>query len=239
MLLSAAAVLVALVQTPSPLRASAHDRAPQQATLAPGDWLEVRGEGQGYLQVYDHRRERPGYVRPAAVRTYPLDEGVAPKLGALVEYFRDAPGHESLGIGYAALFLRTVPARAIGPEIFDAIGTMADRLARRASVRVAKAGDASLAAELDVAESYGVHFVRFDREGQTRVCYDGEEFRHVLALGGTGPERLHAALGLTDPSCIDPALIPTAGLALLKGQAEAVKAVDPSALGAEVPAFER
>src|SRR5262252_5377399 len=100
MLLPALAVVVALVtQDQTPLRASAHDAAPRQTTLAAGDWLEVRGERQGYLQVYDHRRERPGYVRSGTVRTYPVEPAIAPKLGTLVEYWQDAPGQESLGIG--------------------------------------------------------------------------------------------------------------------------------------------
>src|SRR5271155_68320 len=107
MLLPALAITVALVvQDQAPLRAAAHDNAPRQTALTAGDWLEVRGERQGYLEVYDHRRERPGYVRPAAVRSYDLGEGAAGKLGALVEYLRDAPGEESLGIGYVALYLR-------------------------------------------------------------------------------------------------------------------------------------
>src|SRR5436305_11611867 len=115
MLLAALAAVVALVvQDQTALRASAHESAPRQATLAPGDWLEVRGEHQGYLQVYDHRRERPGYVRPGAVRSYVVDEAAAPKLGAIVEYLKDASGHESLGIGYVALYLRTAPAAQLG-----------------------------------------------------------------------------------------------------------------------------
>ncbi len=233
------AVLVALVVNgPSPLRAAPHENAPRQAALAPGDWLEVRGERQGYLQVYDHRRELPGYVRPAAVRTYAVDESAAPKLGDLVEYFSDAPGQESVGIGYAALFLRAAPAQAVGASLFDALGTMAERLARRASARVAKAGDASLAAEIEVAESYGVQFVRFEEDGATRVCYDGEAFRRVLALGGSGPARVRAALGLTDPACIDPALGPTPALALAKWQAGVLDGVDPATLGPAVPAYE-
>jgi hypothetical protein len=220
------AVLVALVVNgQSPLRAAPHENAPRQAALAPGDWLEVRGERQGYLQVYDHRRELPGYVRPGAVRTYDVDESAAPKLADLVEYFSDSPGQESVGIGYAALFLRAAPAQAVGASLFDALGTMAERLARRASARVAKAGDASLAAEIEVAESYGVQFVRFEVDGATRVCYDGEAFRRVLALGGSGPARVRAALGLTDPACIDPALGPTPALALAKWQAGVVDGV--------------
>ena len=240
MVLPTFALLVALVvQDQAPLRASAHENAPRQTNLTAGDWLEVRGERQGYVEVYDHRRERPGYVRPAAVRSYAVDEATAPKLGTLVEYLRDAPGEESLGIGYVALYLRAAPASAAGAEVFDALGTMAERLGRRASARVAKAGDGSLAAQLEVAESYGVHFVSFEREGETRVCYDGEAFRHVLALGGTGGERARAALGLTDPGCVDPALGPTASLAGAKWRAGILDAVDPSALSSDVSAHQR
>jgi hypothetical protein len=239
---AAFALTVALVvQDQAPLRAAAHDSAARQATLAPGDWLEVRGEHQGYLQVYDHRRERPGYVRPAAVRSYALEEATAPKLGALVEFFRDAPGEESLGIGYVALFLRAVPANGVGPEAFDALGTMAERLARRASARAAGdrgRGEASLAGQVEAAESYGVHFARFDDGDHTRVCYDGEAYRRVLALGGTGAMRARAAMGLTDPACVDPSLGPAAGLASAKDAAQVLASVDPSAL-TDVPAFER
>jgi hypothetical protein len=239
MLLAALSLSVALVvQDQTPLRAAAHDNATRQTTLVAGDWLEVRGERQGYLEVYDHRRERPGYVRPSAVRSYALGESAAPKLGALVEYLRDAPGQESLGIGYVALYLRAATAQGAGAEVFDALGTMAERLGRRASARVAKPGDAngSLAAQLEVAESYGVHFVSFEREGATQVCYDGEAFRHVLALGGTAPERARAALGLTDPSCVDPAVVPSAALEIAKGRAGVLDGVDPATLGADVPA---
>ena len=47
------------------------------------------------------------------------------------------PAPESLGIGFAAAYLQAAPAEALrgegGAEAFDAIGTMADRLAQRAS----------------------------------------------------------------------------------------------------------
>jgi hypothetical protein len=190
------------------------------------------------LQVYDHRLERPGYVRPAHVRRYAVDESSAGPLGALIEYLRDAPGQESLGIGYVALYLRAAPPQAVGAEEFDALGTMAERLARRASARVASAGDGSLPAQIEVAESYGVRFVRYEDEGLTRVCYDGEAFRRVLAIGGSGPARVRAALGLTDPACIDPAMHPTEALAVVKWQAAVLGAVDPAKLGADVEARE-
>lgn len=234
------ALLVALVvQDQSPLRAAAHDNAPRPTNLTAGDWLEVRGERLGYLEVYDRRRERPGYVRPTAVRTYAVEEANAPKLGALVEYFRDAPGSESLGIGYVALYLRAAPAAAVGTEVFDALGTMAERLGRRASTHVAKDGDRSLPSQIESAESYGVHFVSFEREGETHVCYDGEAFRHVLALGGTGPERVRAALGVSDPDCVDPTSGPTASLDRAKKSAAILDGIDVTTLGADVSASER
>jgi hypothetical protein len=243
MLLAAAAALsVALVvQGQTTLRAAPHESAPRQTNLIPGDWLEVRGEQQGYLQVYDHRHERPGYVRPSAVRTYSLEEASAPKLGAIVEFLKDAPGQESLGIGYVALYLRTAPAPAVGPEIFEVLGALAERLGKRASAPVAGAMDGSLAAELEVAESYGVHFSSVEREGVTRICYDGEAFRRVLALGGSPLARIHAALGLTEPACVDPALGATATVALAKWRGEVLDAAATSldAAPSVVPAYEK
>jgi hypothetical protein len=245
MLLLALAVTVALVvQDQAPLRASPHEAAPRQTTLAAGDWLEVRGERQGYLQVYDHRRERPGYVRAAAVRAYDgaSPESQAPKLATLVDYFRDVPGQESLGIGHAALFLRVAPPAAIGADVFDALGTMAERLGRRASTgggSAARAADVALAAQVEVAESYGLRFARFEAEGRTQVCYDGEAFRRVLALSdASAPARVRAALGLTDPRCVDPALGSTAALAAAKWKAEVLGSVDGALQGAEVPPYE-
>ena len=129
--------------------------------------------------------------------------------------------------------------QAVGAELFDALGTMAERLGERASLRVARAGDGSLAAELEVAESYGVHFVSTERSGVTQVCYDGEAFRRVLALGGTGPARVRAALGLTDRRCTDPGLGTTAALELTRWRSEVLDGVDLATLGPEVPAYER
>jgi len=237
---AATALTVALVLSDqTPLRAAAHESAPKQTALTAGDWLEVRGESQGYLQVYDHRHERPGYVRPALVRKYVADEVTAPKLSAIVEYLRDTPGQESLGIGYVALYLRAAPPQTPLADAFDALGTMAARLGERASARVAKAGDASIASELEVAESYGVHYVSFEKDGVTRVCYDGEAFRRVLALGGTPAARVRAVLGVTDPACLDPAQGATAAFTLTKWRAEALDSVDPGTLGAEVSASDR
>ncbi|MGZ3426529.1 MAG: hypothetical protein ACXVCV_07765, partial [Polyangia bacterium] len=136
-------VLVAAIvtQDATPLRAAAKETAAKQTLLYAGDWLELRGERQGWLAVYDHRHERPGYVRPAQVRSYAVDETSARDLAAIIDFVRDQPGLESLGIGYTALFLRAAPASAVGPELFDALGGMAERLGRRASSKWARPND--------------------------------------------------------------------------------------------------
>jgi hypothetical protein len=177
------------------LRAAPRELAAVQAQLVRGDWLEVRGEVPGWLQVYDYRRERPGYVRPASVRVHPLEPGEAPALRAIVDFLRDARGYESLGIGAAALLLRCDPA-ADDASLQLAIGLMADRLARQPN-----------AAHRDVAESYGVKFVDAfgaanpkdaRSSGAVSTCYDGSAFRGVLAAGKAAPDdRARAALALT------------------------------------------
>jgi hypothetical protein len=86
---------------------------------------------------------------------------------------------------------------------------LAERLARRASARAGHAGNATLAAHLDVVAQYGVKFATFEREGGATVCYEGDAFRRVLALPGATPEmRTRAALALTRHDCIDPRLAP-------------------------------
>ncbi len=224
------ALVVALVtQDATPLRSDARETAARQTQLFAGDWLEVRGERQGWLQVYDHRHERPGYVRPAQVRSYAVAESSARDLAAVIDFVRDTPGQEALGIGYAALFLRAAPANAVGGELFDALGVMAERLGRRASSRWARPNDATLAAQLDVAGSYGVKFASFAEGGRTRVCYDGEAFRRVLALPSPPAARARAALGLTDPACVDPALQANTRESLVAWQADVLDKADPAA----------
>jgi hypothetical protein len=191
-----------------PLRAAARDSAQQQAVLWQGDSLEVRGRRLDYLQVYDHRRERAGYVRASQVRLLPLEADDAADLLAVVRFLRDTPGAEALGIGYAAAYLKAAPAATIGADPFDALGTMADRLARRASSHHAKADDAVIAAHLEVAASYGVIIKSFEHDGRMQLCYDGEAFRRVLALKSSDEEKARAALALTRQECIDPDLTP-------------------------------
>jgi hypothetical protein len=231
-------VLVAAIvtQDATPLRAAPKEQAARQTLLYGGDWLELRGERQGWLQVYDHRHERPGYVRPSQVRAFPVEEKAAGELAAVIDFVRDQPGSESLGIGLAALFLRAAPANAVGAEVFDALGTMAERLGRRASSKWARPNDATLAGQIEVAESYGVKFASFvasgELDGRTRVCYDGEAYRRVLALPASATAKARAALGLTDPACVDPAMGPSDRETLGAWQADVLAKVDTAALPA-------
>jgi hypothetical protein len=197
-----------VVQDSTSLRAAAKDSAQQQAVLWQGDALEVRGRRLDYLQVYDHRRERAGFVRAAQVRVLSLQPQDAPELLAVVRFLRDTSGAEALGIGYAAAYLKAVPASAIGAEPFDALGTMADRLARRASTNRNKANETVIAAHLEVVAAYGMNIRSFEHDGRMQLCYDGEAFRRVLALKSSDEEKARAALGLTRQECIDPAITP-------------------------------
>jgi hypothetical protein len=221
--------LALVTQDATPLRASPSDSAPTQAQLWPGDALEVRGERMGYLQVWDHKRERGGYVKATQVRGTDAKEADAPELLAVLRFVKDTPGSESLGIAYAAAYLKAAPARDIGPEAFDAIGTMAERLARRASSRNTTPST-TLSAHLDGVGAYGVRWVNFEREGVVQLCYDGDAYRRVLAMPQATPEQqARAVLGLTRHDCVDPAFKPTEREAVDRSRAELLDKLSPSA----------
>ncbi|MFT3735160.1 MAG: hypothetical protein QM776_09065 [Rhodocyclaceae bacterium] len=228
---SALAALAIVSQDQVALRAAPRDTAPQQAQLWAGDSLEVRGEKGDFLQVWDHRRERGGYIRASQVRGYGMTPADAPGLLAVTRFLSDTPGQEALGIGYAAAFLKAAPAEAIGPDAFEALGNMADRLARRASQSRGKTGDNVTAAQLEVAAGYGVSMLSFERDGQVRICYDGEAFRRVLAMQqSTALQKARAALALTRHDCVNPDLTPTARANLDSWRYEQLTRVDMSQL---------
>jgi hypothetical protein len=202
-----AAALAIVVQDQSALRAAPSQSAAQQAVLWQGDLLEVRGERLDHLQVYDHRRERAGYVRATQVRRIDTQEAQAPQLLSVLRFVRDTPGAEALGIAYVAAYLKAVPANAVTAEPFDALGVMAERLARRASTRQG-AGSEAVAAHLEGVAPYGVKFSSYEREGAVQLCYDGEAFRRVLVLASAADERARAVLALTRHDCINPSLRP-------------------------------
>ena len=187
-----------VVADAAPLRAAPRDSAQQQAQLWPGELLEVRGERMDYLQVYDHKRERAGFVRASQLRRTALAPGEAPELLSVIRFVPETPGSEALGIGFAMGYIQAAPAQAlrgkVGVEVFDALGTMADRLAHRVSFggNLPRATQATLAAHLEVATRYGVNFRSYEREGRMQVCYDGEAFRRVLALESDPAQRARA-----------------------------------------------
>jgi hypothetical protein len=199
-----------VTQDAVPLRAGARSGGSPLALLTQGELLEVRGERLDYLQVWDLARERGGFVRASAVRTLALAPAEAPELLALVRFLRDRAGSESLGLGLAAAYLKAAPAGSIHAEVFDAMGTMAERLAWRANVAAANAanvpvrpGEPTAAAQLEVAADLGVKFTSLERDGHVWLCYDGDAFRHVLALEPSPDEAARAALALTRHDCVD------------------------------------
>ena len=231
--LAALAGLAIVTQDAASLRASPAESAPAQAQLWQGNALEVRGERLGYLQVWDHQRERGGYVKATQVRAIEGDEADAPGLLAVLRFVKDTPGAEALGIAYAAAYLKAANARDIGPEVFDAIGSMAERLARRAASRGGTTPNATLSAHLDGVGAYGVRWTSFEREGAVQLCYDGEAFRRVLPMPQATPEQLaRAALGLTRHDCLDPALKPSEREAQDRWRADVLDKLPPAALAA-------
>jgi hypothetical protein len=227
-----------IVADQASLRAAPRDSAQQQAQLWQGELVEVRGERMDYLQVYDHKRERAGFVRAGQVRRTALAAAEAPELLAVIRFVRETPGSEALGIGFAMGYIQAAPAEALrgqeGIEVFDALGTMADRLAHRASSGAAlgKPAQTALAAHLEVATRYGVGFKSYERDGRMQVCYDGEAFRRVLAMESTPPQRARAALALTRPECVDPQLRPLERGQVDQWRADALDRVDAAALPA-------
>jgi hypothetical protein len=205
MLPTLALSLAIVVQDRTPLRAAPRAGASELTTLWQGEVLEVREERAGYLKVYDYRHERGGYLRRDSVRAVGVTPADAPELLAVLRFLTDTVGAESLGISYGAAYIKATPAAALTAEPFERIAHLAERLADQASGR--GASHAELAAHLEVAQQFGIHMRSFERDGRMQVCYDGELYGRVLSMPGASAEQqARAALGLTRPDCLDPAL---------------------------------
>ena len=90
-----------------------------------------------------------------------------------------------------------------------------------------------VAAHLDVVQQFGIHMRTFERDGRMQTCYDGEMFRRVLSVARADAEqRARAALALTRPDCIDPALAVTLRVTLDEERARLLDQIDERALGA-------
>ena len=186
------------------LRAEARHSAARHAVLWQGENLEVRGRTLDYLQVYDHRIERAGFVRASKVHIISTQPDDAPELLAIARFLRDVRGSESLGIAYTAAYLKAAPGKAIDAEPFDALGVMAERLAERASTNRNKSLAQGFSGQLEVVAGYGVAIRSIDRNGRMRLCYDGDAFRRVMALDASAMQKATAALALTNPDCVAP-----------------------------------
>ncbi|WP_431264174.1 hypothetical protein ACQ859_00685 [Roseateles chitinivorans] len=212
-----------VVQDSVAMRAAAKDSSPAQAQLWRGEALEIRGERPDHFQVYDYRRERGGFVRKSALLPLSGPAAQPDALLAALRVVRQQPGSESLGLGLAAAYVQAASAAqmngADGAEALDAMGTLAERLADRASRAQSRpdgatvaptAAETQVAAQLDVAARYGLRFRTLEREaGAMQLCYDGEAFRRVLAMPSATPEqRARAALSLTRVDCLDPVATP-------------------------------
>jgi hypothetical protein len=192
--------LALVVQDGSTLRAAPSASAATLAPLPSGELLEVRGQRLDHVQVWNHRLERGGFVKASQLRPLGTAQADAPQHLAVLRFLRDTPGAEALAMAYVAAYLRAAPAAAIAAEPFDVLGTVAERLARRAGSTPA------VSAQMEVAAGYGVRFTSFERHGVMQVCYDGEAYRRVLTLQPTPEEQARAVLALTRHECIDPAL---------------------------------
>lgn len=235
--MAASPQLAIVVQDQVALRGAARDAAPVQAVLTQGDTLEIRGQRMDYLQVYDYRRERAGFVRQSQVRTTRVTPQDAPELLAVLRFVRDTPGSEALGVAYAAAYLQAAPAGSNTAEAQDALGQMADRLARRATSRQGSAGaaptaaDTRLAAQLEAVAAYGIQMTSTERDGSMQICYDGDAFARVLAQPAASPEqRARAALALSRSDCQDPNLSPTVQTRLDLQRARQLEQIDTATL---------
>ena len=145
------------------LRAAPRESAASQTLLWRGETLEVRGAKGDFLQVWDHHRERGGYVRAAQLMRLSGEAAEAPQLLALLNFVGEQPGAEPLGLALAAASIQALPAAALqgaqGAAVLDAIGRQAERLAERATTGTGRADDPLLTAHLDVARRHGVQLV--------------------------------------------------------------------------------
>jgi hypothetical protein len=222
---AACATTAIVIREQAPLRAEPREAGRQQAVLLQGEAVEVRGERMDFVLVYDYRRERGGFVRASQLRRLDLTAEEAPELLAIIRFLRDTRGSDALGIGMVAAYIQAAPASVLqgdgGADALDALGTFAERIAQRAPP-----------AQLEVASRYGVGFTSFESAGRMQLCYEGDAFRRVLSMRGTAQQRAHAALSLTRPECVDPAMRAAERIALDERHANLLEQVNAAALPA-------
>jgi hypothetical protein len=229
----ATASLAIVTSDNSALRAAPRESASQHVSLSQGDMLEIRGEALDYLKVYDHRRERAGFVKTSLVRQTRGASDEAAELLASLRHIRDTQGSDALGVALFAAYAKVAPVNALDAEAFDLLGMFAERIAQRVN-NANKLQAATAMQQLDTAAFYGVKMKSFEIGGRIRYCYDGEAFRRVLAVAPRDARgsllRARAALALTNPACIDPNEHPATRRQLETWRAEILEQVDAAKL---------
>jgi hypothetical protein len=229
----ATASLAIVTSDNSALRAAPRESASQHVSLSQGDMLEIRGVALDYLKVYDHRRERAGFVKTSLVKQTRGSGDEAAELLASLRHIRDTQGSDALGVALFAAYAKVAPVNALDAEAFDLLGTFAERIAQRVN-NANKAHVATAMQQLDTAAFYGVKMKSFEIGGRIRYCYDGEAFRRVLAIAPRDAAgsllRARAALALTNPACIDPNEHPATRRQLETWRAEILEQVDAAKL---------
>lgn len=185
-----------VLQEGAALRIAPKDGSPEQARLTRGEALELRGERLDWLQVWDYRRERGGFVRRSQLLQLPSDRQA---LRAQLQLALPQEGQEGLALALGSAFVQAAPAAelssAAGAEVLDAIGQLGQRIAASSGAR--RAG------LLDVAARYGLRFEAFEQgDGSVKLCDAGDAYRALLKLPAATPAaKARAALALTQPDC--------------------------------------
>ena len=200
-----------VLQDHTALRGAARADAPVLSTLWRGEMLEVRADLGDYLQIWDHQRERGGYVRRGQVHS--LAQAQANELLALLAFVQDQAGAETTSLALAAAAIQALSAAQLqggaAATVLEAIGNAADRLAARASgpPPPRSADQAALSAHLELAARLGVRLDSVDSAGRVQLCYEGDAWRRLLALPAnsvSAASRARAALALTRSDCQSP-----------------------------------
>ncbi len=133
----AAPTLALVLQDQTALRGAPREAGATLAQLWRGEVLELRGERLDYAQVWDHRRERGGFVRLGQLHRIGTEPADAPELLALLRFVQHQSGAEALGLGLAAAYIQAASgaqlASADGAAALAILGRLAERLADRAS----------------------------------------------------------------------------------------------------------
>lgn len=177
------------------LRAAPRDGAPVLTPLIRGEALEVRGQQGDWLQVWDHGRERGGYVRSGALLALERDPAA---LLVQLRLARQQIGAEGLGLGLAAALIERAEVDwlrgAQGAELLEHLILLQERLAARAN-----AGHSGALLQAQVAARYGHPLRQLARaDGSQWLCPASEPASLLRGLpGANAAQQARAALQLS------------------------------------------